>query len=112
MHLTGFTIEIYHDARSHERQKYSEVAFYARDAFSNTPHGSTSPRPAIGRGFGRCVVSASQLLTRISGIIKRNIKYFSLFKDYVNGIVNSIIRLNSIFFTIKLVRYNNLPLYI
>jgi len=25
MHLVGFTIEIYHDARSHERQRYQEV---------------------------------------------------------------------------------------
>jgi len=25
VHLVGFTIEIYHDARSHERQKWSDL---------------------------------------------------------------------------------------
>ena len=35
---------------------------------------STSPLPAIGRGFGRCVVSLSQSLTRISGILNRTFK--------------------------------------
>ena len=50
--------------------------------------GSTSPRPAIGRGFGKCVVSASQSLTQIFDILKRTFNYFCLFEDYVNGIGN------------------------
>jgi len=49
---------------------------------------STSPRPATGRGFGRCVVSASQSLTRISGILNRTFNYFCLFEDCVSGIGN------------------------
>jgi len=50
--------------------------------------GSISPRPATGRGFGRCVFSASQSLTRISGTLNRTFNYFCLFEDYVNGIGN------------------------
>ena len=36
VHLPGCTIEIYHEARSHESQKFSEVAFYAREPFLDT----------------------------------------------------------------------------
>jgi hypothetical protein len=48
----------------------------------------TSPRPAIGRGFGRWMISLSQSLTRISGILNRTFNDFCLFKDYMNGIEN------------------------
>jgi hypothetical protein len=50
--------------------------------------GSTSPRPAKGRGFRRRVDSASQSVTLRSGILNRNFNNFCLFKDYVNGTGN------------------------
>jgi len=36
MHLVGFTIEIYHDARSHQRQKRTELTTRPRDLHINT----------------------------------------------------------------------------
>jgi len=63
----------------------SQLSLFSAQQSQAIP-GSTSPRPAIGHGFGRRVVSATQSLTRISGILNRTFNYFCLFEDYVNGI--------------------------